>query len=107
MNYRLLTGCFSGSIIEEGSVLDVDFNELDSDLQSRIVDWATAQLGRKYLELELDNRQFLGDGFSTFAYKHSPSNSIKWNEIKEDYEASWDSEEIDADQNLKPLSEWH
>ena len=97
-NYKLLSGAFAGSIVEENQqILDVDFAELDDDMQLRIREWAEQQLGRKYIQIE-DGTNYARKGGSGFA--------ISMNEIKEDYENSWDSEETDEDTDLKSLSEW-
>jgi hypothetical protein len=81
MNWKLLTGPFAGSVVEEGQVLDVDWEDLDEDLKERILVWATRQ-----------NSNF-------------DPNTADMNLIKEDYENSWESEETDEEVDLKPLSE--
>lgn len=79
MNYKLLTGPFEGNVIEEGiPILDVPFEELDIDLQARILDWA------EMLRLCISDLDLL----------------------KEDYESSWEDEETDAAIDLIPVSEW-
>ncbi len=73
MNYKLLTGCYAGSIVEEGQcVLDVPFEELDQDLQSRITYFG---------ELEYPDIKDM-------------------NELKELYELSWQSEETEEESDL-------
>ena len=96
-NYKLLTGPFAGSIVEEGQILDVDFSIMDEDMQLRIREWAEEQLGRKYIEID--------DG-ANYARKGGSDTAISMNEIKDDYENSWDSEETEEDADLKPMSEW-
>lgn len=81
-NYKLLTGAFEGSVIEEGTqIMDVDFSQLDDDLQMRITEWAE------------------------LAYKgqYAP---VSMNLIKQDYEESWESEETEEDADLLPISKW-
>lgn len=78
MNYRLLTGPFAGSVVAEGQVLDIDWDGLDEDMQSRVKGWATDK------NLKFDSG----------------------NDMKEAYENSWESVETDEDVDLKPLSEW-
>lgn len=97
-NYKLLTGVFEGSVVEEGTqILDIDFSQLDDDMQLRIREWAEQQLGRKYIEIN--------DG-SDFAYKGGSDSPVSMNQIKQDYEESWDSEETEEDVDLRPVSEW-
>ena len=97
-NYKLLSGAFAGSIVEENQqILDVSFADLDDDMQLRVREWAEEQLERKYIEI---------DGGANYARKGSSNAPISINEIKEDYENSWDSEEADEDADLKSLSEW-
>jgi hypothetical protein len=81
-NYKLLTGPFAGSVVEEGQVLDVDWEDLDEDLQSRILEWAESEV------------------------KNFNPDTDDMNLVKQDYENSWDSEETDEDVDLKPLSEY-
>ena len=82
MNYELLTGPFAGSIVEEGQqILDVDWEELDEDMQSRIETWAEQE------NIKIDD--------------HTDMNLIK-----QSYENSWDSEETDQETDLKSVSEW-
>jgi hypothetical protein len=96
-SYKLLTGAFEGCVIEEGAqILDVDFDQLDDDMQIRIREWAE-QLGHKYIEV---------DGGSDFAYTGGSGTRISMNQIKRDYEKSWDSEETEEDVDLHPASEW-
>lgn len=85
-NYKILTGPFEGSVVEENTqILDVNFPNLDEDLQIRI-------------------REFAED-----FYKLSDSNQDfpePLNLIKERYENSWDTEETRDPVDLKPVSEW-
>jgi len=79
VNYEFLTGPFAGAIAPEGRILDVPFNELDEDLQSRIRQFAT---DRGLTDLE---------------------------DAKELYETSWQSRETDEPLGLgsiSPVSEW-
>ena len=98
MAYKLLTGVFEGNVIEEGvPILDVPFEELDGEMQARILDWAESQVGIKYR---------LVDG--EFFYRHATTISgLSTDQLKEDYEFSWQSEEVeDEDIDLIPVSEW-
>ena len=79
MNYKLLTGCFAGSIIEEGQcILDVTFEDLDNDTQEKIID------------------------FGSLKYP----NIFDMEDLKERYELSWDSEETEDEADLKSISQW-
>lgn len=92
-NYELISGAFAGSIVEENQqILDVNFGDLDDDLKLRIRKWAET----KYVII---------DGGSNYARKGFTI-PVSLNEIKEDYENSWDSEKTDKDADLKSLSEW-
>jgi hypothetical protein len=92
-NWKLLTGCFAGSVIEEGKILDVPFNELDDDLQLRIRDWADSKLS------------IIDDG-ENWAVPGGSDKPISLEDIKEQYEHSWESEETDEPVDLIPVSQW-
>ena len=96
-NYELLSGPFIGSVVEEGPILDVDFDKLDGDLQARIRSWAEGEVGRKYIIINDE---------CDFAYKVDSDSPVSMNQIKEDYEQSWESEETEKDVDLIPVSEW-
>lgn len=78
MNYKLLTGLFAGNVAAEGVILDLPFEELDDDMQARILDWAES---RKLSTSDLEA-------------------------LKQEYESSWESEETDEEIDLIPVSEW-
>jgi hypothetical protein len=93
-NYKLLTGPFEGSIIEEGTqILDLPFRALDKDLQQRIRFWA--EQNPLYVAI---------DGGANFALKDG--SPILMDDVTDAYESSWDSEETDEPINLNPVSEW-
>jgi hypothetical protein len=78
MNYELLTGPFAGETVAEGCrVLDVAFEDLDRDLQDRILNWAEVE---------------------------GPFSSGEV--AKEAYEDSWDTWETEHVPTMKPVSEW-
>ncbi len=80
-NYWLLSGPFEGSVVEEGPLLDVDFHELDDDLQCRIMEFSGIENLDWYTLAEL-------------------------NQFKCDYEGSWDAEETYDEVTTLPASEW-
>jgi hypothetical protein len=94
-NWKLLTGCFAGSVIKEGTVLDVPFSELDDDLQLRIRDWAD-----NHLVSFDDNERWSKPGYTG-------EKSLTLDEVKELYEFSWEAEETQEPVDLKPLSQWN
>lgn len=74
-NYKLITGPFEGSVVEEGQqVLDVPFEELDKDLQQRIL--------------------YYGEG----------KDISDMNLLKQDFENSWQSEETEEEPDLTSVS---
>lgn len=76
MRWKLTTGCFAGEIIEEEQILNVSFEELDTDLQGRI---------RQYAEdHKIEDKE----------------------DAKERYEQSWESEETEEEPTLDPASKW-
>jgi hypothetical protein len=78
VNYKLVSGPFAGEVVAEGCrILDLPFEDLDEDLQGRILDWA-----------EL--------------YGPFPDSEA----AKAAYEASWDSQEVDTAETMRPVSEW-
>lgn len=97
MNYKILSGVFEGSVCEEGRILDVDVSKLDDDLQLTIRNWAEDQIGIKY--------KVINDG-SDYARLGNSDKPIPLNDIKEDYEESWETEETEEAIDLKPVSEW-
>jgi hypothetical protein len=98
MPYKLITGIFAGNIIEEGMpILDVAFNQLDIDIQERIRYWAEGELGSRYIAV---------NGGCDFAYRGGSGEPISMDQIKEDHEFSWRSEETEEDIDLLPASEW-
>lgn len=82
MNYRILTGCFEGRIVEEGQILDVPFHKLDQDLQDRIKYHADMEPRDEFLNPDEAEKE------------------------KESYEDSWDVEETEEEADLLPVSEW-
>jgi hypothetical protein len=97
MNYRLLSGPFKGNVVAESGLLNVAFEDLDDDMQLRIREWAEKQLedeDGKYLEI---------DG-GDFGYKHG--GVARLNDIKSDYENSWDTIETEEQVDLLPASTW-
>lgn len=108
MNYRLLTGCFAGAIVEDDCILDVDFNELDKDMHETICNWAETQIGRRYVRISSEltgsiaDEIFLPEMFTRIGSIRNTA--LDWDKIKEDYENSWDSEETDEEADLKPFS---
>ena len=89
-NYRLLTGPFEGEVIEEGrKILDLAFEDLDTDLQLRIRTWAE------------DNYPIVGGEFVSPGGSDLP---VGWRDIIEAYECSWDAEETDEPVSLLPVS---
>jgi hypothetical protein len=84
--YELITGPFAEEIVEgETQLLSSDFTDLDEDMKCRIRDFAEDQIGKKYL---------LINGGTDYAYKGGTGYPLNMNEIKEDYEASWESVEL-------------
>lgn len=96
MSYRLTTGCFAGEVVEEGvQILDVCFDSLDDDLRFRIRYWAESQLGKRYTEINGGSDYASLAGFSP----------LSMDEIKDDYESSWEAETTEDSVTLRPLSE--
>lgn len=97
-NYKLLSGVFEGNVVEEGTpILDVSFDQLDGDMQLRIRHWAEGRVGKKYI---------LVNDESDFAYLGDSDEPINMNQIKKDYELSWESTETEEDVDLIPVSKW-
>lgn len=83
----MLTGLFEGQVVEEGhQFLDADFADLDDDMQVRIREWTEDEVGRRYVSIQ--------DG-DAFAYPSGSDRPLSMNDIKEDYENSWESVETD------------
>jgi hypothetical protein len=80
-NFILISGPFAGSVVAEGRILDIDFQEMDDDLQSRIRGWAEHNYTRG-------------------------GRVVHWDEVCEEYENSWESEPTEEEVDLLPLSEW-
>jgi hypothetical protein len=68
---------FDSSVVEEGTqIVEVDFAQLEDDLQILIREWAEQQLGHKYCEV---------NGGSDFARIGGADTPISMNQIKQDY----------------------
>lgn len=87
-NWKLMTGPFAGSIVADGAVLDVAFDQLDEDIKLRIREWGESTYFPA--PLTFDERVF----------------PVSLEELKEDYENSWESEETEEPVDLLPVSEW-
>lgn len=75
-NYEYITGPFIGEVVEDGTaMLDVAWDELDEDMQDRILDW-----GYKHLDRTKED-------------------------LMERYENSWESVETDKPVTLVSLKE--
>lgn len=74
--YEILTGPYAGDTVEEGETIiaGVPFDELDDDMQIRVCEWA-------------EDKYQLADGESDFP--------VSLNQLVDDYEASWDSVEVE------------
>ena len=95
-NSKFTTGCFEGRVAGEYEVLDVDFAQLEDDLQVNIRDWAESQVGVQYVII---------NGGCDFACMGGSNPPITINQIKEDFEDSWDSVNTDEEIDLRPMSE--
>lgn len=82
VNWKLLTGPFAGEVCEEGKLIDVEFSQLDADLQQRVKDFAKQKYG----------------GVNN--YPHNVHTLIQ------DYESSWESEETEEEVTVRSLSSW-
>lgn len=85
----------------------MDFRELEADLIEIILDWAETQIGLKYMRIDNETEddklgEFTPKCFSRIANHNIP---LTWNDVKEDYENSWEIEKTDDTANLKPISE--
>lgn len=86
MNYYLINdGVFAGCVVGEYRVLDIPFCDLDDDLQVSIRDWAESQIGILYNTT---------DGGESIYRCYGSDKPLSMDEIKEDYEESWDSSEL-------------
>jgi hypothetical protein len=81
-NFKLLSGPFIGEVVEDGQIIPHRFSELDEDMQDRVRDFAE----EKYPSLDPGSE-----------YPES------LDDLAEEYENSWDSEETDEPVTMNPL----
>ncbi len=92
-NYKILTGPLEGEVAEEGQVLDLDYKDLPSAWKLMIVEWADEN--PKYKRI------------APFFYQHAQTGHLMLlDDIKADYETSWQTEEIDSPPTIRPASKW-
>ena len=87
-NYKLITGPYAGEIVAEGEVLDVPFSKLDEDMQVRI-----REFGEEQYSSESD------------AYDVDRDFPVSLNDLKREYELSWQRKKTDEDVTMGPYSE--
>ena len=73
--YKLLTGPFAGEVVEEGQILPNRFSDLDDDMKIRV-------------------RQFGEDKYFPNGNDNESDFPVSLDQLLEEYENSWDSEEI-------------
>lgn len=92
-NYEILTGPLAGEVAEEGQILDLDYKDLPFDWKLMIVEWADEN--PKYKRI------------APFFYQHSQSGRlVLLDDIKADYETSWQTKETDSPPTIQPASNW-
>lgn len=114
--FRLTSGYFEGSVIEEGvRILDVGFFDLEQPIQDEIIRWAEEEkqfiigVGKNVYGSGNGGRQFtIGADKKVYGLENGETVVKSIDEIVKAYEDSWEyEEELEAqDPDLVPVSEW-
>jgi hypothetical protein len=95
--FEILSGPFIGGIVEcDTRILDVPFEAMDSDLQERIKIWGSGKVGTRYHKIGNSLVSIGSDGHAV---------PVTWDQVAQDFEASWETRETEEPVNLRPLSE--